>query len=429
MSHPEISADLASQIADQVAARLAPSRLSFITFGELFKLYHEKHVLVRLKDSRRNAEYFFKAHGSRWQDVPVDQIRRQDIQAWVDECGAKSRSAAVRAVNTMSAIINWGMRRDHIPQIANPCVGVEKFQLKARERFAAPAELQKIKAALAKEKPIMRDFFWLCLLTGQRRGNVLSMRWDEIDFDLATWTIPAEKFKNGAVHVVPLTALAIPILKRRMAEQNVSAEDAAYLPVASPWVFPGKGATGHLVEPKRAWKRVLKRAAISELTIHDLRRTLGSYMAMTGHSQYVIAKALGHRDIRSTNIYARLDLTPVRRGMERVAEHWQELMSEPVQARPAQIAITVTELVCQPPDRYHGQLTAAQQVLVEARLLRAMAQPHAKRGVTKSQLLRKFKGGTCNARELDRILHELQQRQIVGQHQDDQGVSRFSLRG
>lgn len=428
MSHAQpLGADFANQIADLVAAKLTPPRPQVITFGELFSLYYEKHVLVHLKNSN-NAHYFFNVHGPRWKDVPVDQIRRQDVQVWIDDYGTKSRSAAVRAVNMMSAIINWGMRRDHIPQIVNPCVGVQKFQLKARERFAAPAELARLKTALAKETPIMRDLFWMCLLTGQRRGNVLSMRWDEIDFDLATWTIPAEKFKNGSSHTVPLTALAISILKRRMAVQMITLEAAARLTVGSQWVFPGKRPGRHIAEPKRAWERVLKRAGITELTIHDLRRTLGSYMAMAGHSQYIIARALGHKDIRSTNVYARLDLKPVRNGMELVAEQWQELMSEPTQTnRQPQIAVTV--LQNQPMDRYHGQLTPAQQVLVEARLLRAMAEHHARRGVTKSQLLRKFNGGTCNARELDRILSELQNRQIVDEHQDDQGVSRFSLRG
>jgi len=86
---------------------------------------------------------------------------------------------------------------------------------------------------------------------------------------------------------------------------------------SSIWVFPGTGVTGHLVEPKKAWKRVLERAGISNLRIHDLRRTLGSWQAKTGASLVIVGKSLNHKSPSTTAIYARLDLDPVRESVER----------------------------------------------------------------------------------------------------------------
>jgi integrase len=83
------------------------------------------------------------------------------------------------------------------------------------------------------------------------------------------------------------------------------------------WVFPGDGKTGHLVEPKTSWNSLLKAANIDDLHLHDLRRTLGSYMAMGNQSLHIIGKALGHRSSTATHIYSQLAHSPVRDAMER----------------------------------------------------------------------------------------------------------------
>ncbi len=98
---------------------------------------------------------------------------------------------------------------------------------------------------------------------------------------------------------------AMQILARRQAES-----------VGSPWVFPGQGRTGHLVEPKGAWQLVLQRAGLKDLRIHDLRRTLGSWQALSGASMLIIGKSLGHTSEASTRVYARLQMDPVRASVD-----------------------------------------------------------------------------------------------------------------
>lgn len=101
-----------------------------------------------------------------------------------------------------------------------------------------------------------------------------------------------------------LSPEAISILKAR-------ADSAS----SSPFVFPGNGRAGHLVEPKKAWANLLKKANIENLRIHDFRRTLGSWQARTGASLTLIGKSLNHKTHQATAIYARLDLDPVRQSV------------------------------------------------------------------------------------------------------------------
>ncbi|HEY9784246.1 MAG TPA: site-specific integrase, partial [Candidatus Obscuribacterales bacterium] len=146
-------------------------------------------------------------------------------------------------------------------------------------------------------------------LTAARKSNVLAMRWDQINFDLKTWYIP--ETKNGESQTIPLTAEAIRILSERKDNRKDG----------NPWVFPAEdSATGHLVSPQKSFKKMLSRAGLSDLRLHDLRRTMGSYLAIQGTSSTIIGKALGHKSQAATAIYARLTNDPVRQALENAQE-------------------------------------------------------------------------------------------------------------
>ena len=85
------------------------------------------------------------------------------------------------------------------------------------------------------------------------------------------------------------------------------------------YVFASVGRTGHLVEPKGAWARILRRAGIGDLRIHDLRRTLGSWQAAAGVSLPIIGKSLGHKSAAATQVYSRLSLEPVAAAVDLAA--------------------------------------------------------------------------------------------------------------
>lgn len=199
----------------------------------------------------------------------------------------------------------------------NPALGVTAFPEVERERRLTADEMPRFLAAVdAYPDETMRDLFRMLLFTGQRKGNVVAMRWAHINLADARWTIPAGETKTGKVYAVPLVAPAVEILERRRAI------------VAGEWVFPGRGATGHITEPKDAWRVITTAAGIADLRIHDLRRTLGSWMADLNASLPTIGKMLGHRNQSTTAIYSRLSDDPVRLAAGRAAAAMLETVEE-----------------------------------------------------------------------------------------------------
>jgi integrase len=385
-----------------------------MTMGELWQLYYERKVCIHHK-SDANAKYWWSAHGPKWKDRQAHTISRHEVQEWVDSLAADSPSAAWRAVSVLSAVLNWGMKREYIPSMKNPCAGVEKPKLKSRSRFLKPHELARFIDSLQFEQRQFKDFFALALLTGARKGNLMAMKWSAIDFDLATWTIPAEEFKNGDEHVVPLNKWALPLLYARYTTAG-----------SSPWVFPSDSKSGHMEDPKTAWKRITKRAGLENLHIHDLRRTLASYMAMKGQGQYVIGKLLGHKDHRSTAVYARLDVGAVRTSLDIVGEHWQGIISQPQKTGPRRIEGPAPVVARQSsPKASNSGLSPKDQVIVEAKILTAMQWG----GDTKKDFYSKIGSQVkLNAAELQRVLSEMEAKGLIESELTAGNITRYKIK-
>ncbi|WP_252831506.1 site-specific integrase [Orientia tsutsugamushi] len=180
--------------------------------------------------------------------------------------------------------------------------------MQARERRLSYDEMSKFLQVLCGEAtPLTRDFALLALYTGARKRNVLEMEWDNIDFERKIWHIP--KTKNGKAQNIPLTDQAMEILQARK------------LTSKSKWVLStDRTKSGHLEYHDREWHRICKKAGIKNLRIHDLRRTFASCMADEGAGQYIISAALNHSDIKSTSIYTKVSLEPVRQYMSKVTQ-------------------------------------------------------------------------------------------------------------
>ncbi|HMV06439.1 MAG TPA: tyrosine-type recombinase/integrase [Accumulibacter sp.] len=276
------------------------------TLTEFFAEYGTRHGAKKLSwrdDQQRFRDYLQESLG----DKKLTTITRADVARVVSDAEKAGKAAAtVRQIRALASglfakAIEWG----HLD--SNPAQGVKVTgRVVTRDRFLQPDELPRFFAALAEEPSIaMRDFILLALLTGARRANVCAMHWREIDLAAGNWRLPVTK--NGTPQTVTLCPEAVEILKAR--------QEAT----AGGFVFPGSGATGHMVEPKKGVVRVMERAGIpygrneaDGVTLHDLRRTLGSWQARTGASLAIIGKSLNHKSQQATAIYARLDLDPVR---------------------------------------------------------------------------------------------------------------------
>jgi integrase len=274
------------------------------TFEEVFDLFipgkrkrDGRPLSERTKKDYRDS---LRIHLSPIKGLKLSKIARDDVKRVHAAATKKSPASANRALAIVSSVFNYAIDELGIYSGGNPAARVKKNYEAPRERFAQADELPRLFAAMAQDP--LGDFFMLALLTGARRSNLQAMRWAEIDLNDGVWRISMTK--NGTSQNVPLTSEALAILRGR----NEAGVDSAF-------VFPGTGATGHLTEPKKAWARILKNAELADLRIHDLRRTLGSWQAKTGASLTIIGKSLNHKTHQATQIYARLDLDPVRKSV------------------------------------------------------------------------------------------------------------------
>ncbi len=279
-----------------------------ITIQEAFNQFMERHSNKHNKPRTiRENLGVYERYIKHWQKRPLKTLSRNEIEKLQtkigNEKGLYAGNSFLKLIRLLyNKAIDWGWKG------LNPTLGIKKFKEKSRDRFIQPNELKKFFKSLNEEtNELMRDYIFLSLLTGQRRSNVVSMQWSEIDFERKVWRIP--ETKNGESLNVPLVKQAIDILKT-IEKTN-----------KSKWIFPSQSSkSGHLEEPKKVWRRILERAKIKDLRLHDLRRTMGSYQALTGSSLPIIGKSLGHKTSQATQIYARLNDDPVRNAFEKATE-------------------------------------------------------------------------------------------------------------
>ncbi len=294
----EISADIA---IGKNPAEVKRGKKAEMTLGELFEEYMERHAKPKGKKTVSDMEANFRRYLGHWKNRKLSSITKVEVGKHHAKVGKDiGAHTANRTLELLRAVINKGIAWDLFTS-NNPAVGIEKFTLQSRDRFIQGDELPRFFKAVGEDpNEIMRDYFLLSLLTGARQANVLAMRWEDISFERAEWRI--EETKNDTPQTVTLSPEAVEILCNRKPAKPTE------------FVFPSErsSASGHLQNPQKAWKRVLDRAGLSNLRIHDLRRTLGSWQAKQGASLAIIGKSLNHKNQSTTAIYARLDLDPVR---------------------------------------------------------------------------------------------------------------------
>jgi integrase len=327
--------------SEETRERRAEMRLE-----ELLKVYVADHLLLNRKPKAAvSAEQLVRDYLADLVGLKLSDVTRKRVAEWHVRVSQVSKSRANRALEVLSAACSFAIMRELAPARwsgVNPCHGVKANREASRSRFLQPAELGRLLEALKPEPVDLRDFFLALLYTGARRANVQAMKWSDVDIEQGVWRVAAGESKSGDPLAIPLVDEVQTILKRRKGDRDklirraaatlhidatsMTLREAQHRSVerrkavhAETFVFPGLGASGHLVEPKTAWARVLKRAEIEDLRLHDVRRTVGSWLAGQGANAFVIGRALGHKSLAATAVYARLDLDPVRVAMQTVA--------------------------------------------------------------------------------------------------------------
>jgi integrase len=344
-NHPSLNVRMARKLALAVVSELDagvnPAETHTrkgITLGEVFGRYrahltaegkktvpaivwHWQRYLGELPDTPRKkhgAEREKAPGGVNWQRRAVADISRADVSRLrLDLAENIGRTTANRVTELLRAMLNFARKHD-LYEGQNPAEDAGKFDVPSRERFLQPHEAVDFFKALSEEDDRdFADYVRLLLFTGARRGNVLKMRWDEISLEGALWTISGEKMKNGDPLTIPLPRQAVDVLRRRAETAN-----------GNEWVFPGETPAGHAGPFRAQWSRFVKKAKVPDLHVHDLRRSLGSWMAAVGSSTVITARALGHRSLSMATVYQRLVAGPVREAMQKAVTAMEDAAKE-----------------------------------------------------------------------------------------------------
>jgi integrase len=234
----------------------------------------------------------------------VTAIRYSDIDRLHHKVAEHAPYRANRVVALLSRMfslaIRWEWRSD------NPCRTIERAPEQKRERFLSPREIAALSEALnAHPEKLSANAIRLLLLTGARRGEVLSATWDQFNLEAGIWTKPYSATKQRREHRVPLSAPALQLLVKM---QEAAADGQRY-------VFPGTNG-GYLTEVKKSWASVCGAAGIEGARLHDLRHSFASVLASSGLSLPIIGQLLGHSNPTTTSRYAHLLDSTLRNATE-----------------------------------------------------------------------------------------------------------------
>ena len=259
-------------------------------------------------ESRIN-KYIIPAVGG----LQISAVNTDDIKALHKKISKNAPIEANRVIALVSAMLTraakpeWGfVDEKHV----NPCRGFEMNKETERNVWVRPDEFPKLAESIDKEPNIyVRAILWAYLLTGCRKSELLRAKRDNIDHFMKE--LKLEDTKSGKPQIIQLNGPAYTLLTE--------------LPPldGNPYLFPGRKAGRPLVNIDKAWRRVRKEAKLEGVWLHDLRRTVGSWLANSGKSLHLIGQVLRHSKTETTKIYARLAEDSTREALE---AHGKQIM-------------------------------------------------------------------------------------------------------
>ena len=263
--------------------------------------------------------------------APAADLDRGAVLRVLDALARDGKPAMARSTAAYGrSCYQWAVKRGSLS--ANPFMGLSLAAAVKRERVLTNDELRAIWRATARPGPY-NAIVRMLMLTGQRRGEVAGMTWDELAPDLSTWTIPGVRTKNGVAHIVPLSRQAQAILRG-----CPQFDDSAL-------VFPGlKGPFNGFAKAKASLDRA---SGVQDWHLHDLRRTVATGLQRLGVRLEVTEAVLNHVSGSRAGIvgvYQRHDWAEEKRA---ALNAWGEHVAAIVEGREATAKVTAFMVIGQ----------------------------------------------------------------------------------
>jgi integrase len=313
----------AQSLLGQLVGGEDPRSPSAGTFGEAVTLYLSRRKSALRPKTFHEIERYLVTQAKALHPLELHEVNRRaiaELLAKIEQGSGPVARNRVRA--SLSAFFSWAIREGLLE--ANPVSGTGKAEERSRERVLSPAELGKLWTTLVSGQHVhYLDIVRLLLLTGQRREEIGGLRWSEVDFDAKLIRLPPERTKNKREHIVPLSALALAILRIRWAEARVASQ-ASTVPQSNEndaHVFVGFSWS---IEKARFDKGL----RLAPWRVHDIRRSVATHLVDQGFATPHVVEAIlnhvsGHKaGVAGTYNRARY-LDECRAALERWA-NWME---------------------------------------------------------------------------------------------------------
>src|SRR5438552_6930309 len=281
-----------------------PNRqLGRIPFKDFAQMYLERAgpLLKSIRTERNRVLAWAREFGSR----PLGQITRAEIEAWRRERMSKCRPATInRDLSRLRHMLNLAVEWELLEE--SPMQGIKFLrENNARTRYLSLEESQRLIASCM--APHIRALVSVALHSGMRLGEILNLRWRDLDF--ASGFILVRDSKNGESRHVPMDTILFALF--RAYPRRVGAD----------LVFSSSSG-GRIVDVRTGFLNSCKRAGIADLHFHDLRHTFASQFVMAGGDLYILKEILGHKSLAMTTRYSHLSPTYKIRAIDRMNTLW-----------------------------------------------------------------------------------------------------------
>ncbi len=246
---------------------------------------------------------------------PLDRIRPAAVHQWFDDYSRAAPGGANRTLDVLRQILNHAVACGHLA--ANPTRGVKRNPRPKPTRFLSRTEVDRLHAALDAHRGRgsgrqQADVIRLLLLTGCRKGELVRLRWSEVDGD----TLHLKDGKTGP-RTVFLNAPARAILARQPRTGGAC-------------VFPSPVDSSLPRSTELSlWRKVRRQAGLDDVRLHDLRHTFASHAVLRNVPLPVVSRLLGHRRVRTTLRYAHVSDREIEAAAERIGVAIAEILVEP----------------------------------------------------------------------------------------------------
>ncbi len=281
-----------------------PGRGPVPTFGEFVDVWAESADMLNATPSWRESKLaVVRNHCDELVDRKLDDITRADVRRLITDLDRRGLAGVPRIVRSIVNQIYELAIDDGVLPEEHPIPIPRGLKLKRnkRDRRLNGEELSRLFSTLLKYKghdrsdaASFRLIVLLALFTAQRRGNILQMRWDEIDNVNHIWIIPSSKAKTRREYRVPLVDIVYALLQDQQGHLLQSGQ-------SGPWVFPSYADPDMAtVNIKRPWAWLMKHAELENFRFHDLRHSAASIAYEASQDLKGTQLFLQHADSRTT---------------------------------------------------------------------------------------------------------------------------------